>query len=105
MQCAAAAFVPGVQRCQHVDDLSASHLAHDQPVGAHPEGLPDQVVQADPPNPFDVRRSGLHPNDMWMRRVQLGGVFHQNDAFRRIRGCEQGAKNGGLANPAEMTPT
>jgi hypothetical protein len=64
--------------------------------GRIPQCLANQVGQADPSRTVDVRRSGLEPDDVRQRRAQLGGFFDQHDAFRRIRGCEQGAENGVL---------
>ena len=56
---AAAALVAGVQRGEQVDHLGAAHLADHQPVGPHPQRLPDQGAQRDLAGALDVGRPGL----------------------------------------------
>ena len=48
------AVVAGVHRLQHVDDLLAAGLADDDPVGPHPERVPQAVALGDGALALDV---------------------------------------------------
>ena len=80
---ARAAVVAGVERGQQVADLGAADLADDQPVGPHPQRLPDQVAQLDPARALDVGGPGHQPDDVRMPRPQLGRVLDDDDALTR----------------------
>ena len=69
---ARAAVVAGVERREQVADLSPADLADDQPVGPHPQGLPDEVAQLDAAGALDVGRPRHQPDDVGMPRPQLG---------------------------------
>ena len=56
---AGAAFVPGVQRPEQVDDLGTPALPDHQPVRAHPQRLPDQRTQRDLTGTLHIGRTGL----------------------------------------------
>ena len=49
------ALVPGVEGGEQLADLRSTHLTHDEPVGAHPQGLADEVDEGHPTTPLDVR--------------------------------------------------
>ena len=53
---AAAALVAGVQSGKQLHDLATADLSDDQPVGTHPQGLPDQRPQGHLARPLDVGR-------------------------------------------------
>ena len=84
MEGAAAAFVAGVEGAEQVDDFWAADLADDQAVGAHPEGLADQVAQADLAGALDVRGSCLEADDVGMVGAQFAGVLDQDQSLGRV---------------------
>ncbi len=85
----APAVVPGVQRGEQVDHLRPADLAHDEPVRAHPKGLPDEVTQRDLAGALQVGRAGLEPHDVRVVRTQLPGVLDEHDAFTVRHEAEQ----------------
>ena len=97
VQGAAAALVPGVEGGEQLDHLRAAHLADDDPVRSHPQGLADQVVQRQRPGPLEVGGAGLERDDVRVRRRELGGVLDDDDPFGRRDQPEQGREDGGLA--------
>jgi hypothetical protein len=94
---ATAAVVAGVERGQEIHYFGAADLADDQAVGAHAEGLADQVAQRDLSGAFDVRRASLEADDVWMIRAEFAGVLDQDQPFGRIRQREQGIEQRRLA--------
>ena len=52
------AVVAGGHRLEHVEGLAAAHLADDDAVGAHPQGVADQVADGDLALALDVRAAG-----------------------------------------------
>ena len=97
MDRARAAVVTGVERGQQVAHLTAAHLADDQPVGAHPQGLADEVAQRDPAGALDVGRPGDQPHDVRVARPQLLGVLDADHPLPRIDSREQRGEDRGLA--------
>ena len=83
VQGARAAVVAGVERREQFADLRAADLADDQPVGPHPQGLPDEVTQLDAARALDVGRPGHQADDVGMTRPQLGHILDGDDAFTR----------------------
>ncbi len=69
----------GIHCLQHVDHLIAAGLAHDDPVGAHPQGIPQTIPLGDGAFAFDIRGPAFHPADMRLLQLQLGGVFDGDD--------------------------
>ena len=65
---ARAAVVSGVESREQVADLRAADLADDEPVGPHPQRLPDEVAQLDATRPLDVGGPGHQPDDVGMPR-------------------------------------
>ena len=75
------ALVPGVEGGEQLADLRSAHLPDDEPVGAHPQGLADEVDEGTPhPRP---RRSAsaLQPHDVRVARVELAHVLDDDEAF------------------------
>ena len=97
VQGAAAAVVAGVERGQQVDHLGAAHLADHQPVGPHPQRLPDQGAQVDRAGALDVGGPALERDDVRMVGAQLGGVLDEDEPLGRIDQGEQGREQRGLA--------
>ena len=89
VQGAAATVVAGVEGGQQVHHLGAADLADDQPVGTHPQGLPDQGAEVDGPLALDVGRPPLESDDVRMVRAQLGGVLDEDEPLGRIDEGEQ----------------
>ena len=65
----------GVHRLQHVERFFAAHLADDDAVGAHTEGVDDELPLADRALAFDVGRPGFEPRHVLLVQLQLGGVL------------------------------
>ena len=97
VQGAAAALVAGVEGGEQLDHLAAAHLADHQPVGSHPQRLPDQVAQGDLAGTLDVGRPRLERDDVRMRRSQLGGVLDQHQPLAGLDQRQQRGEQGGLA--------
>ena len=97
VQRAAAALVPGVEGRQQVDDLAAAHLADDEPVGPHPQRLPDQGPHGHLARALEVGRPGLEPHAVRVVGRQLVGVLDQDQALRRVGQREQGGEQRRLA--------
>ena len=76
-----AAIVPRVHGLEHVERFGAANLADDDAIGSHAECIDDQFASGDAASPFDVRRSGLHPHDMFLIEDQFRGVFDRDDPF------------------------
>jgi len=57
VQGAAASLMAGVQGVEEVNDFGPPHLSDDKPVGAHPQGLTDEVAQADTTRALKVGRA------------------------------------------------
>jgi hypothetical protein len=56
--------------------LGAPHLADDDAVRPHAQGVADQLAQGDLAAALDVGRPRLEPDDVRAGEVQLGGVLH-----------------------------
>ena len=108
---AAAALVPGVQRGQEVDHLGPAHLPDDQPVGPHPQRLPDQVAQRDAPAPSTLAGRASRPTTCgWSGRAprrpprprarSVGSTSaEQRVEQRRLAGARASASPGRPAGP------
>src|SRR5689334_6415019 len=97
MQGAAAALMAGVESAEKIDHLRTPYLADHETVGTHPEGLPDEVVEAYGTRSFDVGRPGFEAYHMGMGRAELGRVLHQYESLGRVDEGEQRAEQGRLA--------
>ena len=65
-------LVACVHRLQHVERLTASALADDDPIGAHTERVADQVADLDCAFAFHIGRPGFEPDDVLLPQLQLG---------------------------------
>ena len=97
MHGAGAAVVAGVERGQQVAHLRAADLADDQPVGPHPQRLPDQVAQRDPAGALDVGRPGHQPDHVRVPGPQLLGVLDDQQPLRGSTALSSAARMRGLA--------
>jgi hypothetical protein len=76
--------VAGVHRLQHVESLGAADLAEDDPVGAHTQGVAQQVAHRDLATAFEVRRPSFQPHDMRLLQLQFGRVLDRHGPFSRV---------------------
>lgn len=81
MDCARAAVMAGIQGGQEVDYLGATDFADDDSVGAHSQGLPDEVTDGHRADALDVRGARYQAHDVGVWGCQFGGVFDADDAF------------------------
>jgi len=73
--------MPGVHRLEHVQRLSGAALADDDPIRPHAKSVDHQVADPDLVLAVEVRRTRLHPADMLLVELQLGGVLDRDDAL------------------------
>ena len=78
------AVVPGVHRLQHVERLAAAHLAHDQPVGPHPQRVADELADRDVAAALEARGTRLEPHDVRPVDAELGRVLDRDDPLGRV---------------------
>src|SRR5262245_25281483 len=70
-----------VHRLQHVERLFPTHLANDDAIRPHTQGIDKQLSLSDGALPFDVRWPGLQSSDMLLMKLQLGRILDGNDAL------------------------
>lgn len=68
---AASTLVAGVERGKQIDDLRAAHLADDNTIGSHAQGLTNQIAEGDNPRAFEIGRPSLKAHDMGMLGAQF----------------------------------
>ena len=72
----------GVHGLQHVYGFGSTHLAHDDPVGAHAQGIDQQVPLVHFARALHVRRPGLQADHVGLPELKLRGVLDRDDALR-----------------------
>src|SRR5579875_389082 len=72
-------LVAGVHRLEHVQRLTGADLTDDDPVRAHPQGVPHEVPDGHLPSPLRVGRTGLEAEDVLLVELQLLGVLDGDD--------------------------
>ena len=75
------ALVARVHRLEHVERLGAADLADDDPVGAHAQGVADELANPDLALALDVRRARLERDHVLLLELELGGVLDRDDAL------------------------
>ena len=75
------AVVARVHRLEHVQRLGAADLADDDPVGAHAQGVADELADADLALALDVRRARLERDHVVLLELELGRVLDRDDAL------------------------
>ncbi len=70
-----------VHGLQHVEGLGAAHLAHDDAVGAHAQGVVHQVALQDLAVTRWVWRAGFQADHVFLLQLKFGGVFDGDDPF------------------------
>ena len=71
----------GVHRLQHVERFLAADLADDDAVGAHTQGVDQQLALPDGALAFDVRRPRLEAHHVLLVQLQFGRVLDRDDAL------------------------
>ena len=75
------AVVAGVHGLEHVEGLAGAALADHDAVGAHTQGVADQVADGDLTLALDVRRAGLEGQHVLLVELELLGVLDGDDAL------------------------
>jgi hypothetical protein len=73
--------VARVHGLQHVQRLRSAHLADDDAVGAHTQGVDHQLPDFDRSLSLDVGRPRFHPGHVHLAHLQFGGVLDGDDAL------------------------
>src|SRR3990172_1180788 len=73
------AVVARIHGLEHVQGLARTTLPDDDPVGPHPEGVPDELPDRDRALALDVRRPGLEGHHVLLPELELGGVLDRHD--------------------------
>ena len=68
-----------VHRLQHVHGLGASDLTHDDAVGAHTQGVAQELADPDLAGALDVRRARLERDHVVLLELKLRGVLDRDD--------------------------
>ncbi len=74
-------LVARVHRLEHVERLGAADLADDDAVGAHAQGVADELADPDLALALDVRRPRLERDDVALLELELGRVLDRHDAL------------------------
>src|SRR3972149_3168494 len=69
------AVVARIQGLDHAQALPRTTLPDDDPVGPHPEGVPDELPDRDRALALDVGRPGLEGHHVLLPGLELGGVL------------------------------
>ena len=91
------ALVAGVHRLEHVQRLGATDLADDDPVGAHSQGVADELADAHLSLALDVGRAGLEREDVILLKLELGRILDRDDALVVRHERRQGVERRRLA--------
>ena len=71
----------GVHRLEHVERFAAAALADDDTVGAHTQGVADEVADADFAFSLNVCRTRFETHHMILPQLKLRRVLNGDDAF------------------------
>src|SRR5215211_2382281 len=74
-------IVTGVHCLHHVERLAAATLPDDDPLGAHPTGVDDEVTDGDLALAFDVGRTRIQTDDVLLTELRLGRVLDRDDSL------------------------
>jgi hypothetical protein len=85
--------------------FGAADLADDDAVGAHAEGVADQLAQRHLAPALDVRGAGLEPDDMGSGKAQLGDVLDRDHPLPHWDGGGQDVEQGRLAGWVALAVT
>ena len=85
-----------VHRLEHVERLRAADLADDDAVGAHAQGVADELADRDLALALDVLRPRLEPEHVPLVQAKLGRVLDRDDAVRVRNRRREGVQEGRL---------
>ena len=88
----ATTFMPGVESSQKVDYLGTSNLTNHQSVGTHSQRRRTRSRMLTCPEPSTLGGRTFQPHDVFVVRVQLAGILHDQDSLARWRNRQQGAE-------------
>jgi hypothetical protein len=71
-------LVTGVHRLQHVERLTPSDLPDDDPVGAHPKRVANQIAHRHLATSLHVRRTRFEGDDVRIRQTQLRCILDRD---------------------------
>ena len=71
----------GIHGLQHIQRFLAADLTDDDAVGAHAQGVDQQLALMDRALAFDVGRAGFQPNNVFLMELQFGRVFDGDNSF------------------------
>ena len=91
------AGVAGVHRLEHLVRLGAPHLADDDAVGAHAQGIDEEVAHRHLPGSFRADRPGLEADDVGLLELELRRVLDGDEALAVRDLPRQGVHERGLA--------
>ena len=99
------AVVAGVHGLEHVHGFAPPHLADDDAVGSHAEGVSDQFADGVGALALDVGGSSFELDHVGLGELELGGFFDGDDAFGGPGVGAQDVEECGFsaAGAAEMT--
>lgn len=86
-----------VQGDEQVEALGFAHLADDEPVGPHAQGLLDEAAQRDLARPFEVRLPALHRDEVADVEVELERLLDGHHSVRGARARHQRVEHRRLA--------
>ena len=79
MQRSHGTVVAGVHGLKQVESLGATHLADDDPLGAHTQAVLDQIAHGDLAFALEVGRAGFKAHDVRLLQLQFGGILAGDD--------------------------
>jgi len=82
---------------QHVQRLAAAHLAHDEPIGPHAQGVTHEIADSDLAGALQARAARLEPRHVRAVDAQLGGILDRDDPLTGVDAGGQRAQQRGLA--------
>src|SRR5574337_698577 len=93
------AVVAGVHRLQKIERLRPAHFAHDDPLRAHAQAVPDEVAHRHLPRALKIGRPRFEAHHMRLLQLQFGRVLAGDDALVGLDEIGQTVEQRGLAAP------
>ena len=87
----------GVHRLQQVEGFRSAHLADDNPLGAHPEAVLDQITHGDLAHSLKVWRARFEPDHMRLLKLKFSRVLAGDGPFREVDEAGERVEERGLA--------
>ena len=87
----------GIHRLEQVEGFGPSHLADDDPLGAHAQAVAHQIAHGDRAFALQIGRPRFEAHHMRLLQLQLRRVLAGDDALIRRDVAGQAVEQGGLA--------